>query len=130
MELVRRFAARLDTADVRVISTSTCSTSNARRTRATNPSWVREADEFVLKVPKAGLPPLFHVTSLSLDIFISSDARAALKAAKVTGVIDYPLLQGSRYATRLPIGQPDILKTAKRDDQRISRPPCSCSICA
>lgn len=62
-----------------------------------DPSWVRDADEIVLRVPEAGLPPLFHVKGLSLTVFISSAARQALKAAQVTGVLYYPL-GGSRHA--------------------------------
>jgi len=43
-----------------------------------------------------GLPPIFSVSESPATLFISHEARLALKKAKITGV-EYELLKGIRY---------------------------------
>jgi hypothetical protein len=46
------------------------------------PTYIRE---FVLKTPKSGFPPLFRLPFKSTNLFISREAREALRRAGITG---------------------------------------------
>jgi hypothetical protein len=49
------------------------------------PGWIRSVKEYVFKVPPGGLPPLFRIACDRTILFISAEARAALKAAGIVG---------------------------------------------
>jgi hypothetical protein len=49
------------------------------------PGIVQRVDEYVFKVPPGGLPPLFRIACDRTILFISAEARAALKAAGIVG---------------------------------------------
>jgi hypothetical protein len=47
--------------------------------------WVQSVKEYVFKIPPDGLPPLFRIACNRTRLFISAEARAALKAAGIVG---------------------------------------------
>jgi hypothetical protein len=57
------------------------------------PGWLKNVQEYVFKIPPDGLPPLFRLKNHSLRLFISAEARAALKEAGVCGT-EYVSLKG------------------------------------
>jgi hypothetical protein len=57
------------------------------------PGRVEDVKEYVFKIPPGGLPPLFRIASDRVSLFISAEARAALKAAGVCGTT-YMSLRG------------------------------------
>jgi hypothetical protein len=59
------------------------------------PGWIGNVREYVFKVPPSGLPPLFRIACDRTVLFISAEARAALKAAGVCGT-EYISLRGYR----------------------------------
>lgn len=52
---------------------------------------VRKVDEFVFNVPPQGLPPLFRIDEATASLFVSAEARAALKEARIKGTQFYSL---------------------------------------
>lgn len=63
------------------------------------PEFVGDVSEYVFKIPKGGLPPVFHVRGVPVKLFVSQAARQALKAAKITG-IEYVSLKGFKRGGR------------------------------
>jgi hypothetical protein len=49
------------------------------------PGWLIDVDEYVFKTPPGGLPPLFRIACNRTRLFISAEARAALKAEGIVG---------------------------------------------
>jgi hypothetical protein len=58
--------------------------------------FVSNVEEFAFHTPKDGFPPIFRVEESSATLFVSDEARQALKEAKITG-IEYQSLQGIAY---------------------------------
>jgi hypothetical protein len=56
-----------------------------------DPNWVKSVSRYVLHIPKTGFPPLFRLTVKSPELFISAEAREALKEAGIRGTSYYPL---------------------------------------
>jgi hypothetical protein len=67
--------------------------------------YIDKVTEYVFNIPTTGLPPLFHVKDLPITLFISNQARAALKNAGITGV-KYYSLEGMRGGTAVDIPTP------------------------
>lgn len=61
------------------------------------PDRFKDISKFVFNIPVDGLPPLFRIKERALYLFISSEARSALKEAKITGT-RYISLQGASQA--------------------------------
>ena len=59
--------------------------------------------EYVLKEPKGGLPPLFHISASPTLLFISREAREALKIAKIKGLAFGSLKNSWRSEVDVPI---------------------------
>ncbi len=57
------------------------------------PGRVETVKQYVFKDPPGGLPPLFRIQSYPVSLFVSAEARAALKAAGVCGT-EYVSLKG------------------------------------
>jgi hypothetical protein len=55
-----------------------------------------DVKEFAFHTPKDGFPPVFRIEESSVNLFVSDEARQALKEAKITG-IEYQSLQGIAY---------------------------------
>jgi hypothetical protein len=55
--------------------------------------FVSKIKKLVLKKPKEGYPPIFRIREYRVALYISNEARQALKKAKITGV-EYLSLQG------------------------------------
>ncbi|MGB8699062.1 MAG: hypothetical protein WCD18_06575 [Thermosynechococcaceae cyanobacterium] len=70
------------------------------------PQWVRSVDRYVLTEPPEGFPPLFRLAAYSVALFISADARAALREAGIRGVayefLDNPLQDEIDNPVQLP----------------------------
>lgn len=49
------------------------------------PDYIRSISKFVFNVPPEGLPPLFRIPEDNLLLFVSAEARSALKAAGING---------------------------------------------
>jgi hypothetical protein len=60
-----------------------------RNTR--RPEWIDAIDAYVLNEPPEGFPPLFKLSVRSTQLFISAEAREALREAGIHGVAYYPL---------------------------------------
>jgi hypothetical protein len=58
--------------------------------------FVSNVEEFSFTVPQNGLPPIFRVEESPVRLFVSDEARQALKESKITG-IKYLALQGLAY---------------------------------
>lgn len=56
-----------------------------------DPDWVSAVEGYVLNEPPEGFPPLFRLTVVSPELFISSKAREALKKVGIRGVAYCPL---------------------------------------
>jgi hypothetical protein len=69
------------------------------------PKWVRFVDEFVLNEPKKGFPPLFRLSAYSVALFISTEAREALKEAGIRGTTYCPL-SGYQDEVDIPVPIP------------------------
>jgi hypothetical protein len=50
-----------------------------------NPDYIENVEEYAFNVPSTGLPPLFRVASNPTVLFVSSQARNALRKAKIAG---------------------------------------------
>lgn len=50
------------------------------------PDLIGNVDEYVLRIPVGGLPPVFHIKGDPVKTFVSHSARVALKNAGVKGV--------------------------------------------
>jgi hypothetical protein len=75
------------------------------------PNWPKDVKEYVFKIPPGGLPPLFRLKNHCVRLFVSAEARAALKAAGVCGT-EYLSLRGPQkggigYEIDVPIVIPD-----------------------
>lgn len=68
-------------------------------------SFIHDVEEYVFKIPKNGLPPLFHVKGLPITLFVSSQARAALKETGIRG-IKYYSLKGIRWGAGMFVDVP------------------------
>lgn len=68
-------------------------------------SFIHDVEEYVFNIPKNGLPPLFHVNGLPTTLFVSSQARMALKEAGITG-IKYYSLKGIRWGAGMFVDVP------------------------
>jgi hypothetical protein len=53
--------------------------------------WINAVEIYVLNEPPEGFPPLFRLTVMSPELFISANAREALREADIKGVAYYPL---------------------------------------
>lgn len=53
--------------------------------REDRPGMIDDVKEFVFKIPADGLPPIFKVSAKDFYVFVSAEARQALKKAKVSG---------------------------------------------
>jgi hypothetical protein len=74
------------------------------------PNWLENVKEYVFKIPPGGLPPLFRIEGDRVSLFVSAEARAALKAAGVCGT-EYLSLRGPQkggigYEIDVPIVVP------------------------
>jgi hypothetical protein len=56
-----------------------------------DPNWVHVVSKYVLNEPSKSFPPLFRLKVQSPEIFISAQAREALKEAGIRGISYYPL---------------------------------------
>lgn len=59
-----------------------------------DPDWVRSVSKYVLNEPPEGFPPLFRLTVQSPELFISAEAREALKKSGIRGTAYYTLDDG------------------------------------
>jgi hypothetical protein len=70
------------------------------------PQWVRSVDKYVLNEPSRGFPPLFRLAADSVELFISQEARTALREAGIRGVayefLDNPLQDEIDNPVQLP----------------------------
>jgi hypothetical protein len=55
------------------------------------PKEIRNINKYVFKIPEDGLPPLFKVKPKGFELFISTEARLALKKAGICGTRYIPL---------------------------------------
>jgi hypothetical protein len=64
--------------------------------------------EFAFHTPKDGFPPIFRVEESSVSLFVSDEARQALKEAKITG-IEYEAITGygDGHEVDVPIDYPN-----------------------
>ena len=58
--------------------------------------FVSNVKEFAFRTPKDGFPPIFRIKESPVSLFISGEARQALKEAKISG-IEYESLSGLAY---------------------------------
>lgn len=58
--------------------------------------FVTDVEEFRFLMPQEGLPPIFRIKESPVDLFISDEARQALKKAGITGT-RYVSLRGYRH---------------------------------
>ncbi len=70
-----------------------------------NPGVLGRVEEYVFRIPPAGLPPLFYIKGEPVKTFISYQARLALKAAGITGV-QYVSLKGMQLGTGIFVDVP------------------------
>jgi hypothetical protein len=57
------------------------------------PEWVTSVRRYVLNEPPEGFPPLFRLAAYSVTLFISAEAREALREAGIRGTAYFPLDQ-------------------------------------
>jgi hypothetical protein len=72
------------------------------------PGWLDNVKEYVFKIPPGGLPPLFRIQSYPVALFISAEARAALKAAGVCGT-QYISLRGYHIQNEPDVDVPVVI---------------------
>jgi hypothetical protein len=67
-----------------------------------------DVKEFAFHIPKDGFPPIFRVKESSVSLFVSDEARQALKEAKISG-IQYESITGygDGQETDVPIDYPN-----------------------
>lgn len=70
------------------------------------PEWIRSATRFVLNEPPEGFPPLFRLSAYSVALFISAEAREALKEAGIRGTAYYALNDGYSLQDEVDIPVP------------------------
>jgi hypothetical protein len=69
------------------------------------PFRVGSVDKYVLNEPPGGFPPLFRLAVTPSQLFISSEAREALKEAGIRGTAYYPL-DGFQPEVDIPVPLP------------------------
>jgi hypothetical protein len=69
------------------------------------PEWVRSVDRYVLNEPREGFPPLFRLSADAVELFISAEAREALRKAGIRGTAYYPL-DGFQSEVDIPVPIP------------------------
>jgi hypothetical protein len=70
------------------------------------PERVRFVDKYVLNEPLGGFPPLFRLAAYSGALFISVEAREALKEAGICGTAYYRLNDQNRSEVDIPVEIP------------------------
>lgn len=68
-------------------------------------NWVSSVEKYVLTPPDKGFPPLFRLTVQSPELFISAEAREALREAGIRGTAYYPL-DGFQAEVDIPVPIP------------------------
>lgn len=68
-------------------------------------NFLSSVDEFVFKTPHSGLPPIFRLERERATLFVSEEARQALKNAGVKG-IKYTSLKGFGSEIDVPLNHP------------------------
>jgi hypothetical protein len=68
--------------------------------------WVLSIDKCVLNEPEKGFPPLFRLAAYSVELFISAEARTALKEAGIRGTAYNPLENRLISEADIPIQLP------------------------
>lgn len=81
------------------------------------PDRFEDISKFVFKIPVNGLPPIFRIKERDLYLFISSEARSALKEAKITGT-RYISLQGASQTRPSEVDTKIILSAEVIADSR------------
>jgi hypothetical protein len=69
-----------------------------------DPEWINAVEKYVLIEPSKGFPPLFRLAVTSPKLFISAEARRALREADIRGTAYYTLDDG--YAVHLEVDNP------------------------
>jgi hypothetical protein len=69
------------------------------------PEWVRSVNKYVLNEPREGFPPLFRLSADAVELFISAEARKALREAGIRGTAYY-LLDGFQSEVDIPVPLP------------------------
>jgi hypothetical protein len=70
------------------------------------PEWVLSVNRYVLSEPPDGFPPLFRLAANSSPLFISAEAREALKEAGIRGTAYYALNDGYSLQKEVDIPVP------------------------
>ncbi len=70
------------------------------------PEWVRSVERFVLNEPSGGFPPLFRLAAYSEELFISAEAREALREAGIRGTAYYRLDDQLHSEVDIPVQIP------------------------
>jgi hypothetical protein len=70
------------------------------------PEWVLSVDKCVLNEPPNGFPPLFRLAAYSVALFISAEARAALREAGIRGTTYEPLENKFQKEVDIPVQLP------------------------
>jgi hypothetical protein len=78
---------------------------SAYRRNTRRPEWIDAIDAYVLNEPPKGFPPLFKLAVRSTQLFISAEARAALREAVIRGTAYYPL-DGFQSEVDIPVPLP------------------------
>jgi hypothetical protein len=70
------------------------------------PEWVRSVDRYILNEPREGFPPLFRLSADAVELFISAEAREALREAGIRGTAYYALNDGYSLQDEVDIPVP------------------------
>lgn len=68
-----------------------------------DPEWIRSVERYMLNEPPEGFPPLFRLAAYSFVLFISAEAREALKEAGIRGTAYNALTDGYGVTSEVDI---------------------------